>query len=72
MPQPPFKPSTHFIHFKKLPSPHHFLQSLHLSNTQDLYELKPIPLANHQPIPIQTTYIPQKFPPHLTKDHLTR
>ncbi|MBR3207804.1 MAG: GntR family transcriptional regulator [Bacillus sp. (in: Bacteria)] len=65
------KASSQLIDFKKVACPEHLLQSLQLSNSEDVYELKRIRLANDEPMAIETSYIPEKFAGELTKDHLT-
>ncbi|MED4636541.1 UTRA domain-containing protein [Bacillus safensis] len=56
---------------KKTACPEHLLPVLQLSNSDAVFELKRIRLANDEPMAIETSYIPERFAGDLTKKHLT-
>ncbi|MGX9290460.1 GntR family transcriptional regulator [Bacillus sp. A015] len=65
------KASSQLVDFKKTACPEHLLPVLQLSNSDAVYELKRIRLANDEPMAIETSYIPETFAGDLTKEHLT-
>ncbi|MGM0755934.1 MAG: GntR family transcriptional regulator [Bacillota bacterium] len=65
------KASSQLVDFKKTVCPEHLLPVLQLSNSDAVYELKRIRLANDEPMAIETSYIPETFAGELTKKHLT-
>lgn len=65
------KASSQLIDFKKTACPEHLLPVLQLTNSDAVFELKRIRLANDEPMAIETSYIPERFAGDLTKEHLT-
>ncbi|PCK19863.1 phosphonate metabolism transcriptional regulator PhnF [Bacillus pumilus] len=65
------KASSQLIDFKRIACPEHLRPALQLSNSEPVYELKRIRLANDEPMAIETSYIPKIFAGDLTKAHLT-
>ncbi|KIL24422.1 hypothetical protein B4134_3236 [Bacillus safensis] len=65
------KASSQLIDFKKTACPEHLLPVLQLTNSDAVFELKRIRLANDEPMAIETSYIPERFAGDLTKKHLT-
>ncbi|MEI4789406.1 GntR family transcriptional regulator [Bacillus sp. FJAT-53060] len=65
------KASSHLIDFKRIACPEHLRPALQLSNSDTVYELKRIRLANDEPMAIETSYIPETFAGDFTKAHLT-